>query len=274
MSIDPELEAVNKEIFKGTKTPVEQLSTEGYFACFICDRVLESNQKYGQFKSGSTCGFCTILMKQGVYFLGLKKPYTPEQQRDYDTWKLDMSDRKGCIWKPRRTTPNPLLAIVNSKNITATTDDGKPISIGALLTAPDSPLNTPEFIDMFTKIMSGTFTGMVPTGTNMNVNGTQVNNISNNRQMQQFQTFAQNQQTPKVPNIPKVQNIPKITTKKITPKVKEVKIDNKSNKIAPKKNPIRYSKLPITIPLKVTPKPSTVRVTKPKTVYISEPKKA
>lgn len=307
MSVDLELAAVNKEVFKGTKTPADQLSEEGYFACFICDRLLEANQRYGQFKSGSACRFCTILMKQGIYFLGLKKPYTPEQQREYDEWKLDMGDRKGCVWKPRRKTPNPLLAIVNSKNITATTGDGTPIPLGLLLTAPDSPLNTPEFIEMFTQMINGTFTGMVPNGTNMTVNGTTtVNNIGSNgksssytvkngqmqginpmqmQQLQQLQAQAQAQAQ-------RVQRTPHKVAPKAAPKPRVVKPKPKSKvdsdtdsdsdetptpkkevvKTAPKKPEVRHSKLPATIPLKVTPKPSVVRVTKPKSVYVSGPK--
>lgn len=310
--MDPELAAVNKEVFKGTKTPAEQLSTEGYFACFICDRLLEANQRYGQFKSGSACRFCTILMKQGIYFLGLKKPYTPEQQKEYDEWKLDMGERKGCIWKPRRKTPNPLLAIVNSKNITATTGDGTPIPLGLLLTAPDSPLNTPEFIEMFTQMINGTFTGMVPNGTNMTVNGTTtVNNIGSNGksssytvkngqmqgvnpiQMQQLQQIqAQAQAQAQAQRAPRKVN-PKTAAKTPKPRVtKSKQADNDTDdeddsdekpkrapkkavvKTAPKKPEplVRHSKLPTTIPLKVTPKPSAVRVTKPKSVYVSGPK--
>lgn len=177
--MDPELAAVNKEVFKGTKTPPDQLNMEGYFACFICDRLLEASQRYGQFKSGSACRFCTILMKRGMYFLGLKKPFSEQQQKEYEEWKSYMNERKGCIWKPRRKGPHPLLAIVNSKNITATTGDGTPISMGLLLTAPDSPLNTPEFIEMFTQMVNGQFTG-IP-GANMTINGTTtVNNIDSN----------------------------------------------------------------------------------------------
>jgi hypothetical protein len=253
--MDPELAAVNKEIFKGMKTPEAQLTTEGYFACFICDRLLESNQRYGQFKSGSACRFCTILMKEGLYFLGLKKPYTAEQQTEYDQWKLDMGERKGCVWKPRRKTPHPLLAIANSKNITATTGDGTPIPLGLLLTAPDSPLNTPEFIDMFTQIINGTFTGMLPNGTNMTVNGTTtVNNIGNNgksssytvkngqmqginpmqmQQLQQLQAQAQAQaQVQRVPRktTPKVvSKTPKVVSKTPKPRITKPKPSNDSS---------------------------------------------
>lgn len=312
MSVDIELAAVNNEVFKGKKTPAQQLTTEGYFACFICDRILESNQRYGQFKSGSACRFCTILMKQGIYFLGLKKPYTPEQQREYDEWKLDMGERKGCIWKPRSKTPNPLLAIVNSKNITATTGDGTPIPLGLLLTAPDSPLNTPEFIEMFTQMINGTFTGMMPNGTNMTVNGTTtVNNIGSNgksssytvkngqmqgvnpmqmQQLQQLQAQAQAQArtqqvqqraprkvAPKAAPRPRVTRAKKADSDDDEESSEEKPVVKRATKTAPKKPEpvVRHSKLPATIPLKVTPKLAPAsHVTKPKSVYVSGPKTA